>query len=833
MERGWPIRRERARGTPPALPLLVAGILLLVAGAAVGPPRAHPGGSAPAPAPGPTGAGAPVATLRPTRPNGGPNTIFATLNVGLNPDAGAYDASNGYIYFTNSGSGNVSVVDGASNQIISSIPAGVSPSAVTVDSANGEVYVSNYGSYLGSGALYSNVSVLYADSVIAVVPAGVYPEGSAFDSANQMIYVANAGSNNVTVINGTTNTASSVISVGAYHTPAAVAYDSQLKELFVSEQQTNQLTVLSGTNNSILGNVSVGNYPGPSVYDPANGFLYVVNEGTNNVSVVNASNRTVVASIPVGVSPDGIAYDSYSNTLYVSNFKSGNLTILNASNESGAGSVTVQHGPDGLTYDPSNHCIYVANYDTDSVTVVQTASNSCDEAQYPVTFSQTGLPSGALWSVNFDVLKGESTSGRMVFQAANGTFPFVVPHADGYYATPRNGSIQVDGSNVTESIRFAVIPLTTYNVTFREAGLPPGTTWSVTLGTGTQNSSSPTVTFEKVRNGTYAYSIAELYLYSPSPASGRIVVNGFSLTNYTNYTANPTYSVLFEGSGLPAGMTWSVDFNGQVEASSAASVLFSGIPDGTYEFSVGNPPGYRAAPESGPIVVFGKNDSQSVTFLAVPPSTYSVTFQESGLGTGARWSVVWNGTAAASTTATVVINGVRNGTYPFRVAPYPGMVASPPSGTVAVAGTSRQVTIAFSANASLRFAIRFVETGLTAGAAWAVTIDGALSARASGPVVLFPSMAPGNYTYAVSAIVGFEAHPDSGNVTLAGGNRSVAVGFTPAATSPAAGSLSPILLLGLLLIAVVAAGLLSWRYARRRRGRRVDAEMIPPTGGTQ
>jgi len=69
-----------------------------------------------------------------------------TLN-GKSPQGVAFDSANGYIYVTNFGSNDVSVINGATNVVIASIDLANSiPTEVAFDSSNGYVYMTNDGS---------------------------------------------------------------------------------------------------------------------------------------------------------------------------------------------------------------------------------------------------------------------------------------------------------------------------------------------------------------------------------------------------------------------------------------------------------------------------------------------------------------------------------------------------------------------------------------------------------------------------------------------------------------------------------------------------------------
>jgi YVTN family beta-propeller protein len=73
---------------------------------------------------------------------------------------------------------------------------------------------------------------------------------------------------------------------------------------------------------------------------------------------------------------------------------------------------------------------------------------------FPVHFTETGLPSGSSWSVTLD---GQTQHGRgeIGFSVPNGTYPFSVSSPSGYSATPAQGTVRVQGGAVTESVAFA------------------------------------------------------------------------------------------------------------------------------------------------------------------------------------------------------------------------------------------------------------------------------------------------------------------------------------------------------------------------------------------
>ncbi len=64
-----------------------------------------------------------------------------------------------------------------------------------------------------------------------------------------------------------------------------------------------------------------------------------------------------------------------------------------------------------------------------------------------------------------------------------------------------------------------------YNVTFIEAGLPTGTSWSISLNGQSESSSGITISFQEP-NGTYSFTVGSVTGYNASPSSGSITVSG-------------------------------------------------------------------------------------------------------------------------------------------------------------------------------------------------------------------------------------------------------------------------------------------------------------------
>ena len=194
---------------------------------------------------------------------------------------------------------------------------------------------------------------------------------------------------------------------------------------------------------------------------------------------------------------------------------------------------------------------------------------------------------------------------------------YILPiQAIGYSQSPEPQIVVVNGNDVSVEANFSKIKPETYNTTFFENGLSPGTLWSVTFNGTTESSSNSTILFSEL-NGTYSYTVNSVSGYTVSPSFGSITVNGKNISQsvtFTEMSITPIkYNITLTETGLPLGTSWSVTLNGIKESSTTSTILFSEL-NGTYSYTVNSVSGYTVSPSSGSITVNGKNMTQVVTF---------------------------------------------------------------------------------------------------------------------------------------------------------------------------------------------------------------------------
>jgi hypothetical protein len=432
-----------------------------------------------------------------------------------------------------------------------------------------------------------------------------------------------------------------------------------------------------------------------------------------------------------------------------------------------------------------------------------------EPATYPVTFTESGLPSGTPWSVDLDGAPGDSTHSTVAFSETEGNYSFTIAAAAGYVPSPSNGEVDDEGAPVNVSVQFLPPGTQEYSVSFSETGLSSGKLWHVTLDGVTNSSETSTVTFVEA-NGTYGYEVLPLPGWTTLTPTGTATVAGANQTIPVTWSV-AVYEVTFAETGLPIGTNWSVTFAGNAVSGSSANLTFA-VANSTHDFTVAPIEGWTAHPSNGSVPVAGA--PQVVDILWTPDSTpVPVVFVENGLPSGTVWSVTLEGLAGGSNTSRIRFTEPA-GTYDYAVGGVVGWEASPTLGSIDVTG-STTVTI----NWTLRvFSVTVTESGLPAGSAWGITVGGANhNATSTSFAFTEPN---GTYTYRTEVPSGFTGAPASGTFEVGGHPVDLTLTFTANPTTHPNGPSNSLTAeqVGAVLavVAIVAVVVGVWLWGRRR-----------------
>jgi thermopsin len=421
---------------------------------------------------------------------------------------------------------------------------------------------------------------------------------------------------------------------------------------------------------------------------------FVPSPTSGNVTVANTSARVTILftafQFPVVIAESGLTATNWSvnvsGSVYAGSGPNRTFSEPNGTYGFTVGSVR------GYLATPASGSVTVAG----APVLLNITFTPIPPGKYALSFNETGLPTGTNWSVVLGGAQNRSTGLSVVFLEPNGTYPFTLGVVPGFLAHPASGQTTVNGGAMSVAVLFTPVR---YNVTFVASGLPNGTRWSVTVGGLPEGTTSSSLLFEEP-NGSYPYAVGPVPGYTSSPSTGTLTVSGDnqSVRIVFSPVAPGEYTVTFTEAGLAPGTPWSVDI-GTVPYNSTMSVLSFTERNGTYRYSVGAVVGYAESPPSGEFNVTGGGLRVALTFSAVPPVFYPISFTEQGLPNGTDWSVAIGGVTHISSSDQITFLEL-NGTYQFAVGSIDGYVVTPGSGPVVLAGSGRNVALTFSAAAS-------------------------------------------------------------------------------------------------------------------------------------
>lgn len=273
-----------------------------------------------------------------------PNSVVATINVGVTPAGIAVTPDNKFAYVANNnnysitGGDSVSVLDLTNNLLYTTIldESFNQPYTVTINASGTTAYITN------SNSTTISIIDIPTNSVTGTITGFDGPSGMVITPNGNFAYVNNyGGPGGVGSGNGTT------------------------------------VRIVNLTTNTIVGApIAVGQAPAALAITPHGAFVYVANyvdgnTGTGTVSVIQTSNNTVVATIPGFSGPFGIAITPNGKYAYVTNFGSNNFdpigttaSVIDLSNNTITATIKLDIQPSGIAITPDGQFAYATNYDT-------------------------------------------------------------------------------------------------------------------------------------------------------------------------------------------------------------------------------------------------------------------------------------------------------------------------------------------------------------------------------------------------------------------------------------------------------------------------------------
>jgi len=217
--------------------------------------------------------------------------------------------------------------------------------------------------YAGSGtyACLDTFETGGSESVSAVItPAG------------DKLYLTNSGSDDVSVIDLSSQQVTATIPVG--DTPLGAAVSPNGTAVYVTNMMAGTVSVIDTASDTVVGSLPVGARPWGIAVNPAGTKVFVANSGEGSVSVIDTGTSTVRKTIPVGAAPHWLAVTPDGRHVWVSNHDSGTVSVIDTASETVIRSVALGGRPDHICAFPFGGEIYVAQ--GPSVAVIDTGDYS-------------------------------------------------------------------------------------------------------------------------------------------------------------------------------------------------------------------------------------------------------------------------------------------------------------------------------------------------------------------------------------------------------------------------------------------------------------------------
>ncbi len=235
--------------------------------------------------------------------------------------------------------------------------------------------------------------VSVAQTVVATVTVGSLPTGVGVNPTTNKVYVVNQNSNNVSVIDGATDTVvGAPIPVGTQ--PYGVGVNPTNNKIYVANFSSNTVSVIDGATDTVIGApISVGVVPTCVGVNPANNKVYVANWASGTVSVIDGATDTVVgAPIPVGMEPYGVGVNPTNNKIYVANYISSTVSVIDGATDTVIGTpISVGTQPYSVGVNPTTNKVYVVNQSSKTVSVIDGATDTVVGAPISVGWFPHGV----------------------------------------------------------------------------------------------------------------------------------------------------------------------------------------------------------------------------------------------------------------------------------------------------------------------------------------------------------------------------------------------------------------------------------------------------------
>lgn len=372
--------------------------------------------------------------------NGTTNRIVANVSDPACPDDVAADSRNGQVFVANACYQNVTIINGSTHRYVGSVVVNGICSGIAYDDANGFLYVSDYSA--AAITVINGSSDLRLPSLIAT---SENLNGLQYDDLTGNLYATDSSSVRFLVVhllaaNATTHLGSRALK------PSSAAVDQPGDRLFIANAGTDNVSVMNLSTDRLVGSIPVGRQPIGALFDPKNDRLYVADGLSRAITAVNASTGRWARTFYLNETPTEMTLDSATGRVLVltagtiATGYSAHIAVIDPVRDRLSAWISVGQSGSGIAFDPQTDNIFVSHlyaYGTGALTIVNGSTlkvvsslytdplDSFISIAYDDTTGQIALAGYLGWNVTYNLTIVSGRNGSM-FE----TFPIGMEAAD-------------------------------------------------------------------------------------------------------------------------------------------------------------------------------------------------------------------------------------------------------------------------------------------------------------------------------------------------------------------------------------------------------------------
>ncbi len=742
----------------------------------------------------------------------------ARFNLGQNVSDLTYDNQTHQVLIMSSSASELFAVNVTSLQPGQPIALPGLPLAMAFDAPTGELAVLIYGStYNTTGMLLLLNGTASTYEVVASIPRAFsvqwgLPDYMTLDTLHQVVYVSGPAGLFCAGVQWVELGSPSVHGMRYDAGGGPVTFDPSADAIYavggttdcpeLSISGLSQISVFSGASPNLTGTITLNTTAliGAITDDPATAVVYAAADN-GEIYAVSALKQTGVGHYPMATEcPSAMSIDYPTGTVYVADRCGNELQVVSLASGGLSPMIVGGGGPSGIAFDPRTDEVVIANPLANSVSVVSLSTGQriqiggITEATAvvydPVTSEVFVVGLGGVvavlsdrsWTVTDEFALPIPSPGEGWGQVAaafdSWTGQVFVSEFD-YNVSDFGSTVYLISGSTKDIISSFTISADLGPVTAMAFDPVNGSMWLATDGDiGWVNPT--TLTLDHVREvGISPLSLAY------DGATRTMYVGGALLPNTSGSVDNAILGLNASTGGTvsftvvgaePSALVWSAATHTILAASLYGSRI--SIMNDTTHLIVGSP--LVGSGLDAMVSAFGTGSAYAVSStsntlsILIPPPTFTVRFNESGLPPGTLWSVDLNGATHNSSGSSIAF-AEPNGTGPFSVPNVPGWRAAPTSGIVTVNGADvGPVNIAFT---PVTYLVTIEEVGLPSGTNWSVSLGA--TTRSSGSSGIGFELPNGSYPVYPWDVQGFESHPNETQLTVHGAPVRLGVTYEP------------------------------------------------------